>query len=65
MPRRKSNVNQADVQRFLRACKREGLHFRATLQPHGAVVFEPAAETVTFTITDDLDRELAELEAGQ
>jgi hypothetical protein len=42
MPRRPANVNQADVQRFIRACQREGVKFRATLQPNGSAVFEPA-----------------------
>jgi len=42
MPRRESQVNQADVQRIIRACKREGVPFRITLQPKGAAVFEPA-----------------------
>ncbi len=42
MPRRHSNVNQADVQRVIRACKREDIAFRLTLQPNGAAVFEPA-----------------------
>ncbi|MCO5129386.1 MAG: hypothetical protein M9932_02340 [Xanthobacteraceae bacterium] len=41
MPRRKSNVNQADVQRIIRACQREKVPFRVTLQPNGAAVFEP------------------------
>jgi hypothetical protein len=43
MPRRQSNVNQADVQRIIRACQREKVPFRVTLQPNGAAVFEPAA----------------------
>ncbi|MCP1754386.1 hypothetical protein [Bradyrhizobium elkanii] len=42
MPRRPSNVNQADVQRVIRACQREKMPFRVTLQPNGAAVFEPA-----------------------
>jgi hypothetical protein len=42
MPRRKSNVNQADVQRLIRACQRENVPFRVTLQPNGAAVFETA-----------------------
>jgi hypothetical protein len=42
MPRRLSNVNQADVQRIVRACQRENVPFRVTLQPNGAAVFEPA-----------------------
>ena len=40
MPRRPSNVNQADVQRIIRACKREAVPFRLTLQPNGSAVFE-------------------------
>jgi hypothetical protein len=42
MPRRPANVNQADVQRLIRACQRENVRFRVTLQPNGAAVFEPA-----------------------
>jgi hypothetical protein len=42
MPRRQANVNQADVQRVIRACQRENVPFRMTLQPNGAAVFEPA-----------------------
>jgi hypothetical protein len=42
MPRRQANVNQADVQRVIRACQRENVPFRVTLQPNGAAVFEPA-----------------------
>jgi hypothetical protein len=44
MPRRKANVNLTDARRFVRACKLEGIDFRATLQPGGAVVFESAME---------------------
>jgi hypothetical protein len=43
MPRRSANVNQADIQRIIRACHREHVTFRLTLQPNGAAVFEPAA----------------------
>jgi hypothetical protein len=42
MPRRAANVNQADVQRIIRACQRENYPVRITLQPHGPVVFETA-----------------------
>jgi hypothetical protein len=35
-------VNQADVQRIIRACQREKVPFRVTLQPNGAAIFEPA-----------------------
>jgi hypothetical protein len=42
MPRRPANVNQADVRRIIRACQREKVPFRVTLQPNGAAVFEPA-----------------------
>jgi hypothetical protein len=42
MPRRQANVNQADVQRIIRACQRENVPFRMTLQPNGAAVFEAA-----------------------
>ena len=45
MPRRPANVNQADVQRIIRACQRENIPFRVTLRPNGAAVFEPATET--------------------
>jgi hypothetical protein len=45
MPRRKANVNLTDARRFVRACKLEGMDFRATLQPGGAVVFESATNT--------------------
>ena len=41
MPRRPANVNQADVQRLIRACQRENVPFRVTLQPNGTAVFEP------------------------
>jgi hypothetical protein len=41
MPRRPANVNQADVQRIIRACQRENVSFRVTLQPNGAAIFEP------------------------
>lgn len=47
MPRRAANVNQADVQRIIRACQRESVPFRVTLQPNGAAVFEPADILVT------------------
>ena len=63
MPRRPANVNLTDARRFIRACQREGVPFRATLQPGGAVVFEPAMSTKTPSLQDDLDRELAELES--
>ena len=65
MPRRKAIVNLTDVRRFVRACKLEGIDFRATLQPGGAVVVESAAtNTVTPpSLQDELDRELAEFEA--
>jgi hypothetical protein len=43
MPRRSANVNQADIQRIIRACHREHVTFRLTLQPNGAAIFEPAA----------------------
>jgi hypothetical protein len=42
MPRRQANVNQADVQRVIRACQRENVPFRVTLHPNGAAIFEPA-----------------------
>jgi hypothetical protein len=42
MPRRPANVNQADIQRVIRACQREKVPFRVTLQPSGAAIFEPA-----------------------
>jgi len=62
MPRRVANVNLTDSRRFIRACQREGVAFRATLQPGGAVVFE-SANNATTSPQDDLDRELAEFEA--
>jgi hypothetical protein len=57
MPRRQANVNQADVQRVIRACQREKIPFRVTLQPNGAAVFEPSgsrkeAETEPETSED-------------
>jgi hypothetical protein len=45
MPRRKANVNLTDARRFIRACKLEGMDYRATLLPGGAVVFESATST--------------------
>ena len=45
MPRRRSNLNQADLQRAIRAHKRENVPFRLTLQPNGVAVFESAQET--------------------
>lgn len=44
MPRRPSNVNQADVRRVIRACKLEKIPFRVILQPNGAAIFEPLLE---------------------
>jgi hypothetical protein len=59
MPRRQANVNQADVQRIIRACQRENIPFRVTLQPNGAAVFEPAkAPTEDATDGDDLAEDL-------
>jgi hypothetical protein len=46
VPRRPANVNQADVQRIIRACRRENVPFRVTLQPNGAAVFESAKAEV-------------------
>jgi hypothetical protein len=54
MPRRPANVNQADVQRLIRACQRENVPFRVTLQPSGAAVFEPA--TVSSSEQSALDQ---------
>jgi hypothetical protein len=54
MPRRAANVNQADVQRVIRACQRENVAFRVTLQPNGAAVFEPADAVASES--SDLDR---------
>jgi len=42
MPRRAAQVNQADVQRLMRAHQRENVPYRVTLQPNGAAIFEPA-----------------------
>ena len=47
MPRRPANVNQADIQRLIRACQREKVPFRVTLQPNGAAIFEPADVTAS------------------
>jgi hypothetical protein len=47
MPRRPSNVNQADLQRVIRACQREKVSFRMTLQPNGAAIFETVGAIVT------------------
>lgn len=41
--RRRSKVLQTDVQRIIRACKRENVPFKVTLQPDGAAVFEQVA----------------------
>lgn len=46
MPRRPANVNQADVQRILRACQRENVPVRITLQPNGVAVFDANGPTV-------------------
>lgn len=43
MPRRPANVNQADVQRIIRACQREKVPFKVTLQPNGTAVFEASS----------------------
>jgi hypothetical protein len=56
MPRRPANVNLTDARRFIRACQREGLAFRATLQPGGAVVFEPTANTAEPPTDSPLDQ---------
>jgi hypothetical protein len=42
MPRRPAQVNLTDVRRVIRACQREKVPFRLTLQPGGAAVFEPS-----------------------
>jgi hypothetical protein len=57
MPRRQANVNQADVQRIIRAHQREKAPFRVTLLPNGAAVFEPA-EGPTEEPDDDLAEDL-------
>jgi hypothetical protein len=63
MPRRKSNVNLTDARRLIRAFHLEGVDVRATLQPGGAYVFEPAATAGNEAVPhEDLDRELAEFE---
>jgi hypothetical protein len=49
---RAANVNQADVQRVIRACQREKVLFRVTLQPDGAAVFEPAGEFAKIPETE-------------
>jgi hypothetical protein len=61
MPRRSANVNQADVMRILRACKREEVPVRIVLQPNGCAVFETVA-TSAHDDTATLDRELADFE---
>jgi len=43
MPRRPTQVNEADLRRVIRACQKENVTFRVTLQPNGNAVFEPAA----------------------
>lgn len=57
MPRRQANVNQADVQRIIRAHQRERVPYRMTLQPNGAAVFEPAT-ALTEKAPDDLAEDL-------
>lgn len=64
MPRRPANVNQADVQRIIRACKREDVPVRITLQPNGAAVFEMAAGASQPPATSALDQWRAERGAG-
>jgi hypothetical protein len=63
MPRRKANVNLTDTRRAIRAHRLEGVDFRMTLQPGGAVVFESAANKGVAPMDADLDQELAEFEA--
>ena len=61
MSRRPCNVNQADVQRVIRACQRENHPFRMTLLPDGPVVFETANVLLQDTppaATDDLAEDL-------
>lgn len=60
MPRRAAQVNQADVQRIIRAHKRENVPYRVTLQPSGAAVFEPAHIQKADAITDNPAGDLAE-----
>jgi hypothetical protein len=62
MPRRKANVNLTDTRRAIRAHRLEGVEFRMTLLPGGAVVFESAAKGGA-PMDVDLDQELAEFEA--
>jgi len=57
MPRRQANVNQADVQRIIRACRRENMSFRVTLQPNGAAVFEPANIVTADSGLDQCDEQ--------
>ena len=57
MPRRKAQVNLTDARRLARAFKLEGIDFRATLQPGGFVVYEPAAAQV--------DNDRADLETSE
>jgi hypothetical protein len=58
MPRRAANVNQADVQRVIRACQRENVLFRVTLQPNGAAVFEPPSPGFDKSTDPDLAEDL-------
>jgi hypothetical protein len=61
MPRRPSNVNQADVQRMIRAFQREKVPFRATLQPNGAAIFDTAIASNNEALpleADDLAEDL-------
>ena len=53
MPRRPANVNQSDLQRVIRACRREGVAFRVTLLPHGAAVFESATPPESIKVESE------------
>jgi hypothetical protein len=54
-------VNQADVQRIIRACQREKVPFRITLQPHGAAVFESAPVLAPAAFDTETSEEVRKL----
>jgi hypothetical protein len=53
-------VNQTDVQRIIRACQREKVPFKVTLQPDGAAVFEQVTAPATEEPRTALDKWMAE-----
>lgn len=58
-PRRRSRVNQTDVQRIIRACQRERVPFKVTLQPDGAAVFEQVTASSVEAPATALDNWIA------